>query len=123
MHVDADESVPLTGLAAPSRDIEAEPAGLVSARPRGGKAREKIPDRTEYPDVGGGVGTRAASDRGLIDDDGFVEVFESLERVVIARFFFVLIEMTEKGPAHDVVDEGGLSAAGEPGHANETSEG
>ena len=55
VHLDLDDTVALTGLAAPAFDVEREPPGLIAARLGLGQARKPIADRGEGPGVGRGV--------------------------------------------------------------------
>ena len=52
VHLDLDDAIALTGLAAPALDVEAEPAGLVPARFRFRQTGEPVTDRRECPDIG-----------------------------------------------------------------------
>src|SRR5690606_34990649 len=74
VHLDLDDAVALTGLAAAALDVEAEAAGTIAARLGLGEARMPVADRPEGAGVGGRVRARGAADRRLVDVDDLVEM-------------------------------------------------
>ena len=86
VHLDLDQAVALTGLAAPAADIEGKTSGFVAACARFRHAGKQFADRCEHAGVGRGVGARRAPDRGLIDVDHLVEAVQPLD-VVMGRDF------------------------------------
>ena len=64
--------VAFAGFAAPARDVEGEAPRSEPARAAVGQAREELAYVVPHAGVGGGVGTRRAADRGLVDVDDLV---------------------------------------------------
>src|SRR5690606_22347625 len=63
VHLDLDDAIALTGLAAAALDVEAEAAGTVAARLGLRQARIPVADRTEGAGIGRRVRARGAADR------------------------------------------------------------
>src|ERR1035441_3621470 len=122
MHLDLDQAVALTLLAATALDVEAEAAGTVTADLGGGQAGKEVANRAEHAGVGGRVAARGAADGGLVDDNDLVEVLEALERAVGARALFGAEELPEQRAAQDIVHERALARAADAGDASEGAE-
>ena len=67
MHLDLDDAVALTGLAAAALDIEGEAPGTEAAPLGFLRLGEQVADIIEHAGIGGGVGARRAADGRLID--------------------------------------------------------
>ena len=119
MHLDLDEPVALTGLAASTLDVEREAAGLIPAHPRVGRPGHERPDQGEDAGIRGGVGARGAPDRGLVDVDDLVEVLGALDAVVLAGALLGAVKHLGEGPVQDVVDQGGLARSRDARHRRE----
>src|SRR5207244_7055103 len=63
VHLDLDDAVALTGLAAPALDVEREAARLVAARLGFRQAGEPFADRGERAGIGRRIAARRAPDR------------------------------------------------------------
>ena len=85
VHLDLDLAVAAADLAAPALDVEAEPAGLVAARPRLAGLGVELADVVEDVGVGRRVGPRRAPDRRLVDVDDLVDLLDAVDPVVGAR--------------------------------------
>ena len=81
VHLDLDDAVALTGLAAAALDVEREAARPVAAHLRIGHEREQLADEIERAGVRRRIRARRASDRRLIDDDELVERLGAASRV------------------------------------------
>ena len=123
MHFDFDDAVALAGFAAAAFDVEGESADVVAAFTREGHAGEEFADGGEQAGVGGRVGARGAADRGLVDVDDFVEVFEAVDVVVWGGFFLGAVEFAGGNFGEGVVNQGGLAAAGYAGDAGNQASG
>ncbi len=122
IHLQAIGAVAVTGLAAPTRDVEAESARQIAAGLRLGQLGVKITDQVEQLDVGRRVGARGAADRRLIDVDDFVEVLKTNDAVVNARLRDGSVQVTRRRLAQDVPDQGALARPGYAGHADKKPE-
>src|SRR5262249_59005155 len=85
VHLDRDDAVACTRLAAATFHVERETSGAEAARPRVGQLCEQLPDGTEEPGIRGGIGPRAAPDGRLADLDDLVDELPAHELVVCAR--------------------------------------
>ena len=119
IHFDAAQAFALAGFAAATFDVEAEAARLVAAFAGFRKHGEKLAYRGEDTGVGGGIGTRSATDGGLIDLDDFVDVLDTENHFVCAGRFLRAIEFLGEGAIEDVVDEGGFTGTGDTGDDRE----
>ena len=121
MHLDFDQSAALAILAAAAFHVETKPAGVVTAHPRSRQLRKQFADRGKSSGVGDRVRARGAADRALIDYDRFVDLLDSAQRGVRARFFFRIVKTAEQRAPHNVIDQARFAAAGHTGHACEES--
>ncbi|MNT06821.1 hypothetical protein D3C72_1415030 [compost metagenome] len=85
MHLDLDDAVALTGLAAAALDVEAEATGAIAARLGLGQARIPVADRIEGAGIGGRVRAGGAADGRLVDVDDLVELLQPLDPVEVGR--------------------------------------
>ena len=79
MHLDLDDTVALTRLAAPALDVKAEASGLVPARLGFGQTGKPVADRGERTGVSCGVRPRCASDCPLVDVDHLIQMLEAFD--------------------------------------------
>src|SRR5262245_65752346 len=86
MHFDANLAVPFTGFAAAARGIEAEPPRSVAADFRGRQLRKQLPDQVEDASVSGRVTRRSIAQGLLIDADDLIDLFDTADFVVSARY-------------------------------------
>src|SRR5439155_1264036 len=82
VHLDGDQAVTGTRLAAAALHVEGETAGPVAARPGLGELGEELAYGAEGAGVRGRVRARAPADRRLIDLDHLVEHLPAAEPVV-----------------------------------------
>src|SRR5688500_366980 len=122
VHLDLDDAVALAGLAAAALHVEGEAARLVAARLGFGQAGEPVADRRESAGVGRRIRARGAADRGLVDVDDLVEVFDALDLVMIARMQARIVQAAGEGVVERLDHQRGLAAAGDAGHASEDTE-
>ncbi len=85
VHLDLDDAVALTGLAASALHIEREAARLITARLGFRQTRKPVADRREGARIGCRVGTRRTTNRRLVDIDHLVEELQSLNTVMLSR--------------------------------------
>ena len=85
MHLDLDQPVALTGLAAPALDVKRNRPGLYPRALASGSPAEPIPDRRKGPVYRSRVGARRAPDRALVDIDHLVEMLEPFDRLTRRR--------------------------------------
>ena len=78
VHVDFDHAHAVALGAGALFDIKAEAAGLIAARLAFGQLAEEVADFIEKLDIGGRIGAGIAPDRGLVDGDHFVDLFDAL---------------------------------------------
>ena len=111
-------SVSFTRLAASAFDVEAKASRCVTALLGLGELRVEFANLVKQFDVGSRIRTRRTSDRRLINGDHFVEVFDAVEAVVIARIADAAIEFLPQGLNQNLVDERTLPAARDTRYAN-----
>ena len=105
VHFNFDEAVALAFFAAATFHVEAETAWTVTADFGGREASKEIANMVEDASVSRGITPRRATNRGLIDDDDFIEDFSAADFVVSARFFFGAVPLAEKSAAENVVHQ------------------
>ncbi len=111
MHLDFDNAVAGACLAPAAFHIEGKAVGLVAARLGLGRLGEHIADQVEHAGVGGGIGTRRASDGRLVDVNHLVQQADVLDAIVRAGAGSGAVEVAGKHLAHDFVDQRGLARA------------
>src|SRR6267143_501196 len=119
MHLDLDDAVPLTVLAAATLDVEAEPARLVAAHLRLGHFGEQLADIGEDAGVGGRVRPGRPADRRLVDIDHLVDEAQAGNLAGGAGAVFGAIEVLRQAPVQNVADQRALARAADPGHADQ----
>ncbi len=105
MHLDLDDAVALTRLASPAFHVEAEAAGLITARARLRHGGKDFADGREQPGVRGGIGSWRAADRALIDLDHPIDMVEALEAVEMRIAGRRVVELGGDCAEQRVVDE------------------
>ena len=119
MHFDFNQPVALAGFAAAAFDVEAEAAGLVAAGAAFGELGEPVADRREQVGVGGGIATRCAADRALVDIDDFIDLIEPIDAGVGGWHFARAHQFARDGFVQRVDHQRGFAAAGDAGDAGE----
>src|SRR6185312_2611794 len=104
MHFNFYQAIAFTFLAATTFDVETEPSRVVATDASGGEARKQIANGIEHASVGRGIASRRAANRRLIDDDDFVEAFETLESPMRAGAFLGAKKFPEQCAAQNVID-------------------
>ena len=121
MHLDLDQAAALAILAPAAFDVEAEPAGTVTAHPRSRQLREQFANRTEGAGVGHWIRTGRPPNRALIDHDRLIDLFGAAQCAICARFLFRIVKTPEERAPQNVVHQRGFSAARNTGHTGETT--
>ncbi len=83
MHLNLEDAVPRTGLAAPALDIEAEPALGVAFGLGIRRCREQIPDLVKDARIGGRVRAGRTANRGLVDVYDLVQLRYAFDGLVL----------------------------------------
>ncbi|MPL73132.1 hypothetical protein SDC9_18925 [bioreactor metagenome] len=122
VHLDLDDAIALTGLAAPALDVEAEPPRLVAARLRLGQARKPVANGGEGAGIGRRVRARRAPDRALVDVDHLVEMLEALDRLARRRRLARAVQSHRRGLEQGLDRQRRLAAARDAGDADELAE-
>ena len=123
VHLDLDDAVAPTSLAAAAADVEGEAAGLVASHAGLGGLGEELADLVEDAGVGGGVRARRAADGRLVDVDDLVDVLDALDIVVLAPHGAGAVELVGEAAIEDLLHEGGLAGTGDAGEADEHAQG
>ena len=123
LHLDADDAVPLAGLAAAALDVEAEAPRLVAAYFGVGQAGEEVADLGEEIRVRRRVGARRAADGGLIDVHHLVEVLDPVDAFVPARPLLGAVKAQVQGLVEHLVDQARLAAPAYAGDADQLAQG
>src|SRR6185437_6048675 len=122
LHLDVLEAIAVAGWAAAIAGVEAERAGGVFALLRGGLRREESADGIEGADIARRIGAGGAADRALIDHDDIVDELRAGKSGELARGFGRLAVVFEECRVEHILDESGLSGAGDPRDTNQPLE-
>ena len=120
VHFDLQKAVAGTGFAPAAPGIEGEPSRAIAPALGVGGGGKQLPNVVEKPGVGGGVRPGGAADGALVDVDDLVQILLALDPVVLARPGLGAVQVGPQLFKEDLVDQGGLAAAG---HAGDTGEG
>ena len=115
IHLDLDHAIALAVLAAATLHVKTEPARPVATHAGRGQLREEIADGVKRAGVGERIGAGRATNRRLVDDDGLVDEFESINRIMFSRRFLAVIKMAEERAAEDIVDQGTFAGTADTG--------
>src|SRR5690348_848079 len=122
IHLDAAEAVALAGFATAAFDVEAEAARTVAALTGFGKHGEELANRRKHAGVGGGIRTRGAADRRLIDLDDFIDVLDTENHFVRARRLHGAVQLLRQSAVKNVVNERGFAGTGHAGDDGQQAE-
>ncbi len=122
MHFDLNDAVASAGLAAAAPDVETEATLFIATQLRLRQAREQVTDIVEHAGIGRRIGTRRSADRRLVDVDDLVDVLQSEDRVMFARFFLQAVRDLRRPFIQDLVDQAALARTGNPGHADKLAQ-
>ena len=85
VHLDLDDAIALAVLAAPTFNIKAKAPWLVAADIRLRRTRKKLANLRKDAGIGGRVGARGAANCRLVDDNCFIKLLHSINRIVCTR--------------------------------------
>ncbi len=85
LHLDAQLTLALAGLAAPAMHVEGETPGLVAAHLAFRQLGEQLADLVEHAGIGPGVRARRAADGGLVDVDDLIQMFDAFDALDARR--------------------------------------
>ncbi len=122
MHLDLDDPVALTGFAAPAFDVKGKSSGLVSARAGFRQSGEPFANGGKGAGIGRRIRSRRAPDRGLVNIDDLVEIFESLDILVGAGHGARAIEPPGDRAIKRIDDECRFTASRYAGDAGECTQ-
>ncbi len=122
VHFDFVDTVALAGFAASTLNIETETAGFITAKFSFGLMGEKLADLVKDAGISRDVRAGGAADRGLVDDDTFVEMLDAVDALVEAGNSLGAVEASEELVREDFVDEGRLAGAGDAGNDGHDTE-
>ena len=122
VHLDCLVTVTLTGFATAAAHVERETSGLVASYLRFGQADKQVADVAEHARIGGGIGTRCAPQRRLIDVHHLVDIFQPFKVVVWQRVLQRTVELLRKDGLQGFVDERGLPATRHARHTDELTQ-
>jgi hypothetical protein len=87
IHLNAPQAIPLARFASAALDVKAETARFVATFAGFREHGKKFANGRENAGVGGGIRARRAADRGLIDLNHFVDIFNAQNFAVRSRRF------------------------------------
>ena len=119
VHLNANGSVASARLTPAAFDVETESARLVSPDPRLLGLSEEFPDVVEHPGIGGCVGSRGSTDRGLVDVDDLVHGLDALNRPMEPRRHLGPVHLLHQTLVQNLIDQRGLTGPGHPCHRHE----
>src|ERR1700683_42164 len=122
VHLNLEDAIPLTGLAAAALDVETEASGVVTASARFRHCREQLAQRREESRVGRGIGTRRTPDGTLVDVDHAIDLPQSLDAFGRRGLDTRTVELRGGVAEERIDDERRLARAGYAGHAGEKTQ-
>ena len=93
IHLNALHAIALAGLAPAARHVKAEPSRFIASNFGFRQSSKKISNRSKQAGVCGGVGTRRAADGRLVDINHFINIFKTLDFLVLAGNVFGVVKM------------------------------
>ena len=123
VHLDLDDPVAATGLAASPLDVEGEAPGLPPAGLGLRELGEDRPDLVKGLGVGAGVGPRCPTDRALVDGDHLVERLEPLDLAMGPDPPGAPVEHPHQRRQEDAVDQRALSRTAHAGDRDQRAQG
>src|SRR5690606_14052402 len=85
VHLDLYDTIALAGFASTALDVEREAARLIATRLGFRQSGKPVTNMRKCSRVGGRVGARRASNRGLVDVDDLVDKLEPFNPIVVSR--------------------------------------
>ena len=122
MHLDLDDAVALTVLAAAALHVETEAARLVAAHTRFRHLREQVSDVGEDAGVGRRVRTRRSADRRLVDVDDLVDEGEARNLAGDAGALFRPVEVLGHPAIENVAHQRAFPGAADPRNADQLAQ-
>ena len=122
VHLDFEQAVTRTRLAAAALDIERETARAVAARLGIRRLGEQIADVVEHTRIGRRVGARRAPDGRLVNVDDLIQILDADEFVVRACTGLCTVQLRCQLFVQDFVDERGLARTRNTGHTGQRAE-
>ena len=122
VHLDFEQAVTRTRLAAAALDIERETARAVAARLGIRRLGKQFADVVEHPRVGCRVGARCAPDGRLVNVDDLIQILDADEFVVRTGTSLRAVQLRCQLFVQDFVDERGLARTRNTGHAGQRAE-
>ena len=122
VHLDLDGPVARAGLAAPALDVEAEPAGQVAPHLRLVRGCVELANVVEDAGVGGGIRSRRAADRRLVDVDDLVERLGAFDRRVEAGHPLGGVDPLHQCLVENLIHQRALARARHACHADEAAQ-
>ena len=112
VHLDLEQAVTRTRLAAAALDIERETARAVAARLGIRRLGEQVADVVEHTCIGRRIGARRASDGRLVNVDDLIQILDADEFVVRACTGLRAVQLRCQLLIQDLIDKRGLARAG-----------
>ena len=109
VHLDLDQSIALTGLAASATHVKGEPSDLIPAGAGLGGACKEFANRGKESGVGSGIGAGGAADWALININHFIKLLQALDSVMRRRLLPARMQVPCHGGVERVIDECGLA--------------
>ena len=122
VHLDFEQAVTCTRLAAAALDIERETARAVAARLGIRRLGEQIADVVEHTRVGCRIGARRAPDGRLVNVDDLIQILDADELVMRAGTSLRAVQLRCQLFVQDFVDERGLARTRNTGHTGQRAE-
>src|SRR5262249_53643527 len=122
VHLDFDQPTAFAVFATAAFHIETNTTCVVTTHPCSGEWSEQVAYWCQRTDGCDRVRTRGAPNRGLVNHNCLINLFQSANRLVSAGFILRVIEVSEKGTPQNVIHQSRFAAARNPGHTGETAE-
>src|ERR1041385_1436260 len=122
VHLDFDQAIAFALLATASLDVETEPARFITANARRRQFREQVTNLIEHSRVSRRIAARCPANRRLIDDDDFVQIFETFEGAMRPRTLLRPKKLSKQRATENVIDERALSGAAHAGNTSQSAE-
>ncbi len=109
MHFNFQNTVALTGFAAPAPDIERKPSAGVAAHFGVRCLGKQLPNVGKNAGIGRGIGTRRPADGRLVNIDYFIQLPDSVDPPAPSGFLLGAVQFCRQRLVEHLVDKGGFS--------------
>ena len=112
MHLNLDDTIPTARLTSATGNIEGESSLCVTHCLCILRVREQIADQIENTCVSCRIRTWASADRRLVDVDNLIQLIQSCDIIMFARFYLRPVQRSRQMLIQDLIDKRTFSGTG-----------